>query len=91
MEDCHSDCHINPHRYCHLSRGNQLYVITQPQLSSLKESPLVSPYTRGLNLSGIFRVPEIGMFIKTKVTNFAPLPHSDVKVVQKMKGIFVIS
>ena len=26
-----------------------------------------------------------------KVTNFAPLPHSDVKVVQKMKRIFVIS
>lgn len=25
------------------------------------------------------------------VTNFAPLPHSDVKVVQKMKRIFVIS
>ena len=28
---------------------------------------------------------------KMKVTNFAPLPHSDVKVVQKMKRIFVIS
>lgn len=26
-----------------------------------------------------------------KATNFAPLPHSDVKVVQKMKRIFVIS
>ena len=57
----------------------------------MRESPLVSPRTRGLNLSGIFRVPEIGMFIKTKVTNFAPLPHSDVKVVQKIKRIFVIS
>ena len=28
---------------------------------------------------------------KMKATNFALLPHSDVKVVQKMKRIFVIS
>ncbi len=28
---------------------------------------------------------------KMKVTNFAPLPHSGVKVVQKIKGNFVIS
>lgn len=35
--------------------------------------------------------PQCGGVHKMKVTNFAPLPHSDVKVVQKMKRIFVIS
>ena len=34
---------------------------------------------------------KVGGVHQMKVTNFALLPHSDVKVVQKIKGNFVIS